>query len=125
MSFSKIMKPMSTLPGTRILKELQANMEERINKRELNLPLQLQFAMRRAEIQADEMTWDQLRNALLRLYQTRLLEWSALKDILSEEQIEIENDIPTHTELIQLSSMFADDEDDEDENDDRRQCCFV
>jgi hypothetical protein len=35
-------------------------MEETVNPRELELPLQMQFAMRKAELEAQEMTWDQL-----------------------------------------------------------------
>lgn len=104
-------------------------MEERIRTCELELPLQFQFAMRKAEIQADEMTWDELRNALLRLYQTRLLEWAALKDILADEEIELENDIPSQIELAQLASFFPDEDDEEEEEDDdddyQREYCFL
>lgn len=102
-------------------------MEERIRTCELELPLQFQFAMRKAELQSQEMTWDELRYTLLRLYQTRLLEWQALKDILADEDIELENDIPTQIELAQLASLFQgeDDEEEDDDDDDDREFCFL
>ena len=90
-------------------------MEEIVSPRELELPLQLQFAMRKAQVQAQELTWDQLYNAFLNLYQRRLMEWSILKDILMNENIEVEFDIPTQLELMQLACMCQDNEDDEDE----------
>ena len=94
-------------------------MEDAVRPRELELPLQLQFAMRKAELQAQEMTWDELHAALLNLYQRRLIEWAAVKDILASENIELEFDIPTQLELAKLSIMCAeDDEDDEDDDND-------
>lgn len=92
-------------------------MEDGLRTRELELPLQLQFAMRKAELQAQEMTWDQLYNALLNLYQTRLIEWQAIKDILADENIELERDIPTQLELAELTMLC--DPEDEDEDDDQ------
>jgi hypothetical protein len=38
-------------------------------------PLQMQFAMRKAELEAQELTWDQLYAALLNLYHRRMIEW--------------------------------------------------
>lgn len=95
-------------------------MEDGLKTREVSLPLQLQFAMRKAELQAQEMTWDELYNALLNLYQTRLVEWQAVKDILADENIELERDIPTQLELAELAMMCqSEDEDDEDDEEDQ------
>lgn len=92
-------------------------MEDTVQPRELELPLQLQFAMRKAELESQEMTWDQLQNALLNLYQRRLIEWAAVKDILQDENIELEFDIPTQLELVELAMMCQDDDDDDDDED--------
>jgi len=91
-------------------------MEDTVQPRELELPLQLQFAMRKAELEAQEMTWDQLYYALLNLYNRRLVEWAAVKDILEDEGIELEFDIPTQLELTELAIMCQEDDDDEDED---------
>lgn len=92
-------------------------MENQVRPRELELPLQLQFAMRKAEIEAQEMTWDELYVALLNLYQRRLVEWAALKDVLQDENIELEFDVPTQLELMELAMLCEDTEDeDDDEN---------
>lgn len=101
--------------GIRILKVLPKEMEETVRPNELELPLQLQFAMRKAQLQAQEMTWDQLYSALLNLYQTRLIEWAAIKDMLADENIELEFDIPTQLEMMELSQRCEGDSDDDDE----------
>ena len=92
-------------------------MEETVHPRELELPLQLQFAMRKAELQAQEMTWDQLYAALLNLYHQRLMEWHAVKDILENENIKLDFDVPTDLELAELAAacVYDDDDDDDDE----------
>lgn len=95
------------------------NMEETVHPKELELPLQLQFAMRKAELEAQELTWDQLYAALLNLYHRRLVEWAAVKDLLISENIELEWDVPTQLELTELALMCDDyDDDDEDDYDD-------
>jgi hypothetical protein len=91
-------------------------MEKSVESRQFELPLELQFSMRRAELEAQEMTWDQLYAALLNLYHQRLMEWFAIKDILADENISIDFDIPTDLELVELAAAFAyDDEDDDDD----------
>jgi hypothetical protein len=96
-------------------------MEDAVRPRELELPLQLQFAMRKAELEAQEMTWDDLYAALLNLYQRRLIEWAAVKDILADENIELEWDVPTQLELTELALMCAEDDDDDEDDDLRRE----
>ncbi len=91
-------------------------MEKSVESRQFELPLELQFSMRRAELEAQEMTWEQLYAALLSLYHQRLMEWFAIKDILADENISIDFDIPTDLELVELAAAFAyDDEDDDDD----------
>lgn len=92
-------------------------MERSVEPREFELPLELQFSMRKAELVAQEMTWDELHAALLNLYHQRLMEWHAIKALMADENIELDWDIPTDIELVQLatSCMTGDDEDDEDE----------
>ena len=86
---------------------------------EIDMPLHLQLSMRRAELAANEMTWDQLHQALLNLYHQRLVETQAIKDMLSEESIELEFDIPTDIELAQLAlSMLNQDDFDSDDDED-------
>lgn len=86
--------------------------------REMDMPLHLQLAMRKAEIASEEMTWDQLRLALLNLYHKRLMELQAIKDMLQAEDIEMEFDIPTDIELAQLAlSMMSQEDLFEDEDD--------
>jgi hypothetical protein len=92
-------------------------MEGSVEPRGFELPLELQFSMRKAELQAQEMTWDQLYAALLNLYHQRLMEWYAVKSLMADENIEIEFDMPTDLELAELAAacIFSDDEDDDDE----------
>jgi len=99
-------------------------MEDTVRPRELELPLQLQFAMRKAELEAQELTWDQLYAALLNLYHRRLIEWAAIKDILADENIELEFDIPTQLELAELAIMCQADEDDDDDDEDKYESVF-
>ena len=103
--------------GIRIFEDKANKMEDTVRLRELELPLQLQFAMRKAELEAQEMTWDQLYAALLNLYQRRLIEWAAVKDILQGENIELEFDCPTQLELVELAMMCEGNDDDDDEDD--------
>lgn len=91
-------------------------MERSVEPREFELPLELQFSMRKAEIASQEMTWDELQVALLNLYHQRLMEWQAVKEILAGENIELSFDIPTDLELEELAAACLYDEDDgEDE----------
>mgnify|MGYP006278638683 CR=1 FL=1 len=92
-------------------------MERSVEPREFELPLELQFSMRKAELQAQELTWEELYSALLNLYHQRLMEWHAVKSLLADEEIELDFDIPTELELLELATvcMADDDEDDEDE----------
>lgn len=96
---------------------MQLGMEGSIEPRQFELPLELQFSMRKAELQAQEMTWDQLYAALLNLYHQRLMEWYAVKSLMADENIELEFDIPTDLELAELAAAcIYDDEDDDDED---------
>jgi hypothetical protein len=91
-------------------------MDRSIESNSFELPLELQFSMRKAEIAAGEMTWDELYVALLSLYHQRLMEWHALKSLMADENVNIEFDIPTDIELEHLASAcMREDEDDEDE----------
>jgi hypothetical protein len=93
-------------------------MEPSAEPQELDLPLEFKFAMRKAELQAAEMTWDQLYTALLNLYNQRLVEITAIKDILVEEGVNIEFDLSSELELEELAQMYGYDEDEESEDDD-------
>jgi len=93
-------------------------MGDSTSTKEFELPLHLQLAMRKAELEAQELTWDQLYIALLNLYHQRLLEIQAVKDMLQAEDIELEFDIPSDIELAQLAlTMLANQDEDEDDND--------
>ena len=92
-------------------------MERAVEPREFELPLELQFSMRKAQLEAQEMTWDQLYYALLSLFHQRLMEWQAVKQILSAENIEIEFDIPTDVELAELAAAYQDEEYDDEDDD--------
>lgn len=82
--------------------------------KEFEMPLHMQLALRKAEIQAKEMTWDQLIIALLELYRQRLMEIQTIKDMLQEEAIELEFDIPSDVELVQLAMTSMLEEEDEE-----------
>lgn len=94
-------------------------MEKSVEPREFELPLELQFSMRKAEVAAQEMTWEELYYALLNLYHQRLMEWQAVKEIMANEDIELNFDIPTDLELAELAAAFEyygdGDEEDEEE----------
>jgi hypothetical protein len=81
-------------------------MERSIEPKDFEFPLEFQFAMRKAEIQAQEMTWDQLYVTLLNLYQQRLMEWQRSEDF----------DIPTELELEHLTAVCMQDDDDDDDD---------
>ena len=89
-------------------------MEKSVEPREFELPLELQFSMRKAELQAEEMTWEELYSALLNLYCQRLMEWQAIKEILDGENIRIDFDVPTDLELLELAAACVADEDEDD-----------
>ena len=92
-------------------------MERSVEPREFELPLELQFSMRKAELQAQELTWEELYSALLNLYHQRLMEWHAVKSLLADEEIELDFDIPTELELLELATVcMADDDEDDDED---------
>ena len=93
-------------------------MENSVEPKAFQLPLELQFSMRKAEMRATEMTWDQLYLALLSLYHQRLMEWHALKALMADENVDIDFDVPTDIELMDLiarNEQIIDEEDDEDE----------
>ena len=96
---------------------MQSGMERSVEPREFELPLELQFSMRKAELQAQEMTWDELHAALLNLYHQRLMELYAIRDIMASEDIEIDWDHPTDLELAELAAacLYDDGEEDDDE----------
>lgn len=96
---------------------MQLGMEGSIEPRQFELPLELQFSMRKAELQAQEMTWDQLYAALLNLYHQRLMEWYAVKSLMADENIDLEFDIPTDLELAELAAACIYDDEDDDEED--------
>jgi hypothetical protein len=87
-------------------------MENTPEPQEFVLPLELQFSMRKAEIQAKDMTWEELHSALLTLYYQRLLEWQAVKEIMDNENIQIDFDVPTDLELAELAACVAPEEED-------------
>ena len=64
-------------------------MDPSAEPKDLELPLEFEFAMRKAQIYADEMTWDQLYSAFLNLYQQRFIEITAIKELLAEEGVNI------------------------------------
>ena len=90
--------------------------------KQYEMPLHLQLAMRKAELASEEMTWEQLRVALLNLYSRRLLEIQAVRDILTGEGVEVEFNIPSDIELQELAiakfMMEIDPEDLKDELED-------
>lgn len=92
-------------------------MEQSKEKKEFHLPLEMQFAMRKAEVHAKELNREELICALLNLYHQRLMEWNAVKSLMAEEQIDIAFDIPSDLELSELiTNEFEDDDDDEEDN---------
>tara|TARA_R100001443_G_C3293245_1_gene163379 strand:- start:266 stop:571 length:306 start_codon:yes stop_codon:yes gene_type:complete len=92
---------------------------EESSLKKYEMPLHLQLAMRKAELASEEMTWDQMRIALLNLYSRRLLEIQAVRDILTNEGVEVEFNIPSDIELQELAiakfMMEADPEELEDD----------
>jgi|TARA_R100000030_G_scaffold100928_1_gene95337 hypothetical protein len=91
-------------------------MERSTEPRQFELPLELQFSMRKAEMAAKDMTWDELYYSLLNLYHQRLMEWYAVKELLTSENIDLNFDVPTDLELEELAAACTfyenDDEDD-------------
>lgn len=92
-------------------------MENSSETKEFHLPLEMQFAMRKAEVHAQSLDREELICALLNLYHQRLMEWNALKALMAEEQVDIQFDIPTDLELSELTSYISQDELDEDDED--------
>ena len=91
-------------------------MEQSKEKKEFHLPLEMQFAMRKAEVHAKELNREELICALLNLYHQRLMEWNAVKSLMAEEQIDIAFDIPSDLELSELIISEFEDADDDDED---------
>ena len=86
-------------------------MEEGPEVKEFHLPLELQFAMRKAEIHAKQLDKNELYHALLNLYHQRLLEWNTLQSLMAEEAVDIQFDIPTDLEISELVESYLDEED--------------
>ena len=80
-------------------------MENSVEPKAFQLPLELQFSMRKAEMRATEMTWDQLYLALLSLYHQRLMEWHALKSLMAEENVDI--DFDTRRGMLTISAQHS------------------
>jgi len=100
---------------------MNSPMAPSIEPQDFELPLEFKFARRKAEIQAAEMTWDQLYCALLNLYSQRLMEITAIKDILAEEGVNVDFDISSELELEELALMCGDYEDEDEEDEDNLQ----
>lgn len=98
-------------------KDSARQMERSVEPREFELPLELQFSMRKAKLQAQELTWEELYAALLNLYHQRLMEWHAVKSLLADEEIELDFDLPTELELLELATVCIADDDEEDDED--------
>ena len=47
-----------------------------------------------------------------------MIEWAAIKDILADENVELEWDVPTQLELTELALMCSDQDDEDDDDDD-------
>ena len=95
---------------------MKSGMDRSVEPHQFELPLELQFSMRKAELQAQEMTWEQLYAALLNLYHQRLMEWYAVKSLMADENVNIEFDIPTDLELAELAAACIYDDEDDDED---------
>ena len=92
-------------------------MERSVEPRDFELPLELQFSMRKAELQAQELTWEELYSALLNLYHQRLMEWHAVKSLLADEEIELDFVLPSELELLELATVCMSDDDEDDDED--------
>ena len=86
-------------------------MDPLVEAQEYELPLELQFSMAKAEVQAKDLTWDQMYVALMNLYHRRLMENHAIQTLLAEENIQLNFDVPTDIELAQLGFYDFDDDD--------------
>jgi hypothetical protein len=86
--------------------------------KEYEIPLHLELSLRKAELAAQEMTWDQLFCCFLNLYKQRILELQAIKDMLQNENIEIEFDLPTDLEICEFMEMFGNGFEDVEDDDD-------
>ena len=92
-------------------------MGESTSTTEFELPLHLQLAMRKAELEAKELTWDQLYVALLNFVSSTSPGKSrTVKDMMQAENIELEFDIPSDVELAQLAMTLMASQDDEDDD---------
>jgi len=76
---------------------------EKDSMKEYEMPLHMQLAMRKAELAAQEMTWDQLQVVVLNLFGRRLMELQAIKDLLASEGLDVEFNIPSDIELQELA----------------------
>tara|TARA_R100001594_G_scaffold144907_1_gene194498 strand:- start:212 stop:532 length:321 start_codon:yes stop_codon:yes gene_type:complete len=86
---------------------MRNEMKKSAKQGEFVLPLELQFSMRKAEVNAQEMTWEQLYSALLNLYYQRLMEWHAVKELMQQENIVLDFDIPSDIELQKLANEYT------------------
>ena len=105
------------MPRAKILEVTIKSMGEFSDTKEYEMPLHMELAMRKAELAAQEMTWDQLQIALLNLYYQRLMETQAVKDMLKEENIDLEFDAPTDIELTHLALRMINGDDCDDDED--------
>ncbi len=77
------------------------------------LPLELKFSIRKAELSAQKMTREQLYSALINLYYQRVCEWHALKSLLGHEQLDVE--VISDVDLSELAGGFPERDTDEED----------
>ena len=76
--------------------------------KEFHLPLEMQFAMRKAEVHAKELDREELIVALAKFIPpTSYGVERDLKALMAEEHVDIEFDIPTDTDLTELIRAWS------------------
>jgi uncharacterized protein involved in tellurium resistance len=76
-----------------------------MDKLNITLPLEAQFTLRRVEMEVEGMSKDELKSLVINLTWQRILERSAITQVLKEENIDIHFDFPTEDEIMEMLDM--------------------
>lgn len=68
----------------------------------ITLPLEAQFTIRRVELEVEDMSKEELQSLVVHLTFQRILERAAITQLLKEENINIQFDLPTEEDIEEM-----------------------
>lgn len=88
-----------------------------MDKMSITLPLEAQFTIRRVEMEVEDMSKEELQSLVVHLTFQRILERAAITQLLKEENLNIQFDLPTDDEMEEMMDCVGEMEDGEEGSD--------